>query len=58
MYVCYRNVIEDPIEGTLKKKRSPKSRNRIPSVCSSIEQLTLAVEEVCSFPATFPQQSA
>jgi hypothetical protein len=39
--------MEDPVENALKKKISPKSRNRIPSICSSIEQLTLAVEEVC-----------
>lgn len=41
------NVIEDPVENlnTCKKRISPKSRNRIPSVSSSIEQLTLAVEE-------------
>jgi hypothetical protein len=47
--VCYRNVIEDPVENlnTCKKRKSPKSRKRILSVCSSIEQLTLAVEEVC-----------
>jgi hypothetical protein len=53
--VCYRSVIEDSVENlnTCKKRISPKSRNRIPSICSSIEQLTLAVEEVCHFQIIF-----
>jgi hypothetical protein len=41
---------EDPEENshTIKKIRAPVSRKKNPSVCSSVEQISLAVEEVLS----------
>jgi hypothetical protein len=48
--VCYRSLPEDPVENshTIKKIGAPVSRKKYSSLCSSIEQLGLAVEEVLS----------
>jgi hypothetical protein len=47
-HVYCRNILDGPAEdsNTVKMKKASISRNRIPSLGSSIEELTLAVEEV------------